>query len=807
MIRDLKDPRYAAGGGQPVDTESSSTSKATMEELKAAEIAQAMSAEPGKDKDVTASFKKKKKNSNRSSEAIHPPSDSKSSKSVDVEGAAELGGGEGGPRRSQSRSPSPPELSHDSPNNAKTNRYSSSSKHGRFAADAASVSSFRTFTSVRSVDPEAGEHDTIGEIWEVSRPPGLVRDGGTDHGYFYVPSPASSDGNAFHAFLNNQKYTTRRAPCVDWRSWIERNPSRTLIHFSEVPREALVKGRHILDTKPGSAFFSRAQLAIEGEEVWEDSGSYAQMFTYVRGGDADGSTLRSNDGEDDFQQWRAGRGGSRGIGGQGNLSNIIQREDPNSVSFLRKGFNQNIVAGMVAFTGPGLFNAMQGLGNAGGSDPKVAATMNATLYATFSIFGVLSGSLFNLLGTKILMSFGALTYAFYSISVYLWGQVDESYAAMAVAAAAILGIGAACLWGAQGTMTLSYALENQKGLFFGIFWLIFNMGGVMGGFISMGINMSPDEDRATSVTPETYFTFCALMISGSILAFFFVLKPSRVIKADGTAVEFEQTDAAEGLGELKQVAKLFGNKYMLLLTPLIIQSNWFYAYEFGGINGLLFDAPTRGLNSAVYWGISGISSYVGGTYYLDRESIGARRQRAIRGLLMISAINIGQWVYALIYQFSTGYDKGNVPDPLINYSDGAAFAVPFILFMYCGLADSLVQTYAYWIIGAISNNPKQLSMYVGYYKGVQSFGAALSWIIEAQGTSYRTQLLICSFLAVLFIPPTLMVARCVQDKGSIVVSHMGPVRVDSPQSLRIPTNASHTHSVRAKKESSRPVIT
>lgn len=74
------------------------------------------------------------------------------------------------------------------------------------------------------------------------------------------------------------------------------------------------------------------------------------------------------------------------------------------------------------------------------------------------------------------MSFGALTYAFYAISVYLWGQVDESYAAMAVAAAAILGIGAACLWGAQGTMTLSYALENQKGLFFGLFWLIFNMG-------------------------------------------------------------------------------------------------------------------------------------------------------------------------------------------------------------------------------------------------------------------------------------------------------------------------------------------
>jgi hypothetical protein len=160
----------------------------------------------------------------------------------------------------------------------------------------------------------------------------------------------------------------------------------------------------------------------------------------------------------------------------------------------------------------------------------------------------------------------------------------------------------------------------------------------------------------------------------------------------------------------------------------------------------------------------------GGTYYLDRESVGARRQRAIQGLLIISAINVGQWIYALIYQFSTGYDKGNAPDPPINYTDGGAFWIPFLLFAYCGLADSLVQTYAYWIIGSISNNPKQLSMFVGYYKGVQSFGAALSWIIEAKGTSYRAQLVICSFLAVLFIPPTYVVATCVQDKGSMAVA-------------------------------------
>mmetsp|Transcript_7167 Transcript_7167/g.15511 ORF Transcript_7167/g.15511 Transcript_7167/m.15511 type:complete len:779 (-) Transcript_7167:258-2594(-) len=757
----MMDERYAAGGGQPHAAASGNEEEGT-----AALIAAAITREGG-DAGFATQIKKQKKK-------IKPPS-SRELRSGNGTDETETTGKSN--KINRSASPSPDERSGE--------------KYRGSPVMSATSANLTSAASVRSIDPDGSDlnNQTIGEVWEVSRPPGLVRDGGTNHGFFYVPSPTSNDSVAFHAFLNEQKYTTRNAPCVDWRGWMQNNPSSTLIHFSDVPKEALVKGRHLLAQKPGATFFSQQQLSIQGDD-WEDSGSYAQMLVLPpsRGRDADESLVGSNgpyrrpnasdlNSDRSFREFRQSQAGGQG-GGDG------PREDYERVSFLRKGFNQNIIAGIVAFTGPGLFNALQGLGNAGGSDPQVAATMNATLYATFSIFGVLSGSLFNLLGTKILMSFGALTYGFYAISVYLWGQVDDSYAGMAILASAILGLGAACLWGAQGTMTLSYALENQKGLFFGLFWLIFNMGGVMGGFISFGLNSGPVEERASAVTPETYFTFCGLMVAGSVFAFFFVIRPSSVVKANGTAVKFEKTDTAEGIGELKEVAKLFTNRYMLLLTPLIIQSNWFYAYEFGGINGLLFDAPTRGLNSALYWAISGVSSYVCGTYYLDRESLGGRRQRAIRGLVGISAINLGQWVYAIIYQFSTGYDKGNGPEPPINFRDGGAYAAPMFLFMYCGLADSLVQTYAYWIIGAISNSPKTLSRYVGYYKGIQSFGACLAWIIEAEGTSYRAQLMLCATLAVIFIPPTYTVATCVQDKGNDTDNEMTDMKDRHDRNVR-----------------------
>lgn len=92
-----------------------------------------------------------------------------------------------------------------------------------------------------------------------------------------------------------------------------------------------------------------------------------------------------------------------------------------------------------------------------------------------------------------------------------------------------------------------------------------------------------------------------MMTFGSVVAFVFAIRPSQVVKTDGSSVSFERAERGHWKSELDEIGKLFTNRYMLLLTPLIIQSNWFYTYEFGGINGLLFDAPTRGLNSALFW--------------------------------------------------------------------------------------------------------------------------------------------------------------------------------------------------------------
>lgn len=122
-------------------------------------------------------------------------------------------------------------------------------------------------------------------------------------------------------------------------------------------------------------------------------------------------------------------------------------------------------------------------------------------------------------------------------------------------------------------MTLSYPLESEKGLFFGLFWLIFNLGGVIGGLIAMGINLHENTEGETQVSASTYFTFCGLMLGGTVVALLFVIRPSQVVKTDGSSVSFERAQKSHWKSEIKEIGKLFTNKYMLLLTPLIIQSN------------------------------------------------------------------------------------------------------------------------------------------------------------------------------------------------------------------------------------------
>ena len=126
-----------------------------------------------------------------------------------------------------------------------------------------------------------------------------------------------------------------------------------------------------------------------------------------------------------------------------------------------------------------MFNAVNGLGGGGQFDASTADNANVALYSTFSVLGFFAGSIANRLGIKLTLSLGGLGYALYIASYLSYNHNQNS--GFVIFAGAILGVCAGMLWAAQGAIMMSYPPEQSKGRYISWFWMIFNLGAVIGG--------------------------------------------------------------------------------------------------------------------------------------------------------------------------------------------------------------------------------------------------------------------------------------------------------------------------------------
>lgn len=160
---------------------------------------------------------------------------------------------------------------------------------------------------------------------------------------------------------------------------------------------------------------------------------------------------------------------------------------------------QLAVVAFVCFMCPGMFNAVNGLGGGGQFAAKVADNANVAVYSAFSVVGFFAGSVANRkhlvcllllidsiltglrsegLGIKLTLSFGGLGYFLY-VSSYL-SYNRNANAGFVYFAGAFLGVCAGLLWTAQGAIMMSYPDESSKGRYISWFWMVFNLGGVLG---------------------------------------------------------------------------------------------------------------------------------------------------------------------------------------------------------------------------------------------------------------------------------------------------------------------------------------
>ncbi|KAB8073595.1 MFS general substrate transporter [Aspergillus leporis] len=389
---------------------------------------------------------------------------------------------------------------------------------------------------------------------------------------------------------------------------------------------------------------------------------------------------------------------------------------------------QLVLVSFVCFLCPGMFNAVSGLGGGGQLKTADVSNANTALYSAFAVVGFFAGSVANRIGLRLTLSFGGFGYFIYVASLLSYNHNEN--AGFLIFAGALLGVCAGLLWSAQGAVMMSYPSETEKGKFIAIFWVIFNLGGVIGSLVPLGQNMHSTAGR---VNDGTYIAFMVLMALGFVLCWF--LSDSKyIVRKDGSRVIIMKhpTWKSEFLGLYETLRTDY---WIVLMFPMFLASNWFSGYHFNAVNGAYFTIRTRSLNNLLYWLMQMVAAYLFGIT-LDLKLL-SRPMRARLNLGLLMALLMAIWGGG--YAFQKTYTRDSVSEETaVDWTD-SGYIGPMFLYMFYGFIDAAFQTCAYWFMGALTNNGRKLANYAGFYKGIQSAGAAGMWRLDAEATSYMIE--------------------------------------------------------------------
>jgi MFS family permease len=395
---------------------------------------------------------------------------------------------------------------------------------------------------------------------------------------------------------------------------------------------------------------------------------------------------------------------------------------------------QIVILGFICFCCPGMFNALQGTGTYGlrPQDSDVGNNASTALSVVFAFSSLFAGALFNIVGHRLLLILGGLTYVLYVGSFLAYNQIHSIV--FVVISSCLLGIGAGWLWCAQGAVMMGYPAENEKGKYFSIFWAIFNCGGVLGNVIPLGLQWN--DPKAGGASDGAYIGYMVVMTIGALISVL-LLPTNKVIRNDGSPVV--KIKYSSPISELKSVFALFKDWRMLALVPMFFTSNWVYTYQFTAVNAFNFTQRTRYMNSMFYWMAQIFASILYGAF-LDREQW-SRPTRARYGLILLAVVCAGTWAGGIAFQATFGpqstilEDGQYVKNPadfrgIDLVENTSSYIAPFFLYFFYGVSDSMYQGYSYWLMGALTNDTNQAARFAGFYKFVQNLGGVLAPVVQ-----------------------------------------------------------------------------
>ncbi|WWC58971.1 uncharacterized protein I303_101516 [Kwoniella dejecticola CBS 10117] len=421
---------------------------------------------------------------------------------------------------------------------------------------------------------------------------------------------------------------------------------------------------------------------------------------------------------------------------------------PKKVRWFRGTLFQMFLFGLLSFSGPAMSDAIDNLGGGGLATPYTANAANAAQYSIACAMTLFGGPLINKLGIKWSCIIAATFFPIQGASYYVNSKYGTQWFVIFVGA--IGGFFGGLLYVAESTAMLSYPRAQERGKYIGIWVSMRNSGQLLGGAISLGVNVKTAGVGAVSIT--TYLIFIVLECLG--LPGALLLSPTRKVRRpDGVPVPLAAPQS------WKMETKLL-LKHIIHKRTLLMAIPAFYSFFYGGVYttylSLHFSVRARALSSFLY-PLCTILLCTGFGRLIDSKRW-SQKTRAWIGFAFwaVPQAAVFVWTAILYAQFEKNNLKGI--DYTNNTADWFRCYLPYLIIQTTGYA---CQLYLYWLLGCFSSDVKSSARTGGLFRCFETAGQAISHGINSRTSDKRIPLYINIGIFFLMVPTLSILIRMV----------------------------------------------
>ncbi|KAF4782446.1 hypothetical protein HER10_EVM0012422 [Colletotrichum scovillei] len=412
---------------------------------------------------------------------------------------------------------------------------------------------------------------------------------------------------------------------------------------------------------------------------------------------------------------------------------------------------QAVLLGLISFTQPGIWTAMNNLGAGGQAEPYVINAVNVITFVIMIALSPLASMVGNLVGMKWIVVIGTLGYVPYSAALYcnsIWGTQW-----FLIFGAVTCGISASALWPGEAAIAVGYPEVARRGVCISIWMALGKLGSIIATAIQLAINK--DSNTTGAISPSTYLVLVAIQCLGLPLSLL-LAPPDKLIRKDGKRPIFansQRTFKTQFRGFLAQ----FKRREVLLLIPAFITAQWGVTYQ-GNYMAAYFTVRARTLAGFIIAVVGAILNVFAG-WWLDSKHLKRTTQARWSWYFLLALFTL-VWIWNLVVQERWARKSPGEID-WVSESFGEGVAI-FILYR---IAYETVGVWLYWTLGTFDVEADTIALSMGVLRSGESLGSALAYAVgSVRSASLMTNLVISVVVFYVGAPATTWAALLVKDR-------------------------------------------